>query len=687
LLKGVFAMTVPTTAAFTGPYYPNGVTVEYPFGFKVNGTDEVSVFYIEDDGSETIVPSADYSVVLSSNENNPGGTVTTTAPLPDSGGKPLYIALDPDFTQSTKFEDEGAFNQSLLNPTFDAGALRSIWLRARLLRAPILPLDPASVIGKFPFVLPSGLFGWTTGVGADANFRYDLAQEDGADYVGFRLPFVGALLRALRGKVADTISVKDWGAVGDGVTDDTAAIEAAIAAAPPNGTLIFPAGIYICGSQVDIARDDLTIIAYGATLRAKAGAQFEYVLYGINRSRVRVVGLTIDANGANRSAGQTVRFIGGYFGLSTDCEFVDCVAKGALGYLSVPGVGLAIGGGARCHVKTCKAIDCGGTSGTNGADGIYVSGDNCLIVACDTENCTDTGQVLENANNCGIIGGTTKNCNAGAAITNATNFDKRGNYIKGLSIIDWNSAVTGGVQIGCPGATNGDLYDTEIDVIVVAPTVGKGTGPAINVRKVGAGQVKGCRINATIRTASAQGILVEGQDVQINADIVGTGNACVQFNGASTGSVRGGRYFGGTFGVITAGTASIRVTNADIAGNAMATHGIYAFDTSSIVTEGCKIDGQTVARTGKDGGASLASMRFSGAGIELAGNQVVGARQAGWTAATGVANKGAFAAYAGQAVGAGYVQAQAQATDNAAKDNSQRIKALEDALRTHGLIN
>ncbi|RWI46826.1 MAG: hypothetical protein EOQ93_29300 [Mesorhizobium sp.] len=71
----------------------------------------------------------------------------------------------------------------------------------------------------------------------------------------------------------------------------------------------------------------------------------------------------------------------------------------------------------------------------------------------------------------------------------------------------------------------------------------------------------------------------------------------------------------------------------------------------------------------------------------VGGNQVVGARQTGWTAGTGTANKGAFAAYAGQTHTASYVQATIQALDNAARDASQRVKAIEDALRAHGLIN
>ncbi len=77
----------------------------------------------------------------------------------------------------------------------------------------------------------------------------------------------------------------------------------------------------------------------------------------------------------------------------------------------------------------------------------------------------------------------------------------------------------------------------------------------------------------------------------------------------------------------------------------------------------------------------------SSSGYKAGGNKVVGVREAGWTAATGTANKGVYATYDGQTVGAAYVQAEAQATDNAAKEASKRVKALEDALRTHGLIS
>ena len=65
----------------------------------------------------------------------------------------------------------------------------------------------------------------------------------------------GAINRTIYEKLSDTVSVKDFGAVGDGAADDTAAIQAAIDS--KNGYLgvYFPAGTYKITSQITLAYD------------------------------------------------------------------------------------------------------------------------------------------------------------------------------------------------------------------------------------------------------------------------------------------------------------------------------------------------------------------------------------------------------------------------------------------------
>lgn len=72
---------------------------------------------------------------------------------------------------------------------------------------------------------------------------------------------------------------------------------------------------------------------------------------------------------------------------------------------------------------------------------------------------------------------------------------------------------------------------------------------------------------------------------------------------------------------------------------------------------------------------------------KVSGLQVVGARQTGWTASTGTPNKGAFNADLAFTVSATYTQSEIQAIASALTAERQRTKALEDAMRTHGLIN
>ncbi|MGP1148203.1 phage tail protein [Serratia sp. CY49633] len=71
---------------------------------------------------------------------------------------------------------------------------------------------------------------------------------------------------------------------------------------------------------------------------------------------------------------------------------------------------------------------------------------------------------------------------------------------------------------------------------------------------------------------------------------------------------------------------------------------------------------------------------------KVAGIQVVGAQRTGWTAATGTAYRGAFDANQAWTIGILDV-VQIQQIANSLTQARQRIKALEDDLRAHGLIN
>lgn len=72
-----------------------------------------------------------------------------------------------------------------------------------------------------------------------------LAASDGSSLVGFIQSGTGAVATTVQAKLREWVSVKDFGAKGDGTTDDTAAIQAAVTSLTSSGgTLLFPAGNY-----------------------------------------------------------------------------------------------------------------------------------------------------------------------------------------------------------------------------------------------------------------------------------------------------------------------------------------------------------------------------------------------------------------------------------------------------------
>ena len=176
--------------------------------------------------------------------------------------------------------------------------------------------------------------------------------------------------------------VKQFGALGDGVTDDTDAIQVAVNAIGESGggTLLFPPGTYVVRSVG--LRAGIRYLGYGAIIRrpAKQGkwvrtfdaAKKGYVHSAEEDSRPLVIeGLTFDGNLANQGPHEKYELeqahlvflcadpnrAGRLQAKILNCHFQDCVADGISVYTNVD-----------VQVTNCTARDCfrGGITVTGG---------------------------------------------------------------------------------------------------------------------------------------------------------------------------------------------------------------------------------------------------------------------------------------------------------------------------------
>jgi polygalacturonase len=105
----------------------------------------------------------------------------------------------------------------------------------------------------------------------------------------------GAVATTVQAKLRESVSVLDFGAVGDGVTDDTAAIQSAVTALPSGATLLFPPGTYKLTASVLLAgKTNITLLGYGTTIQCGA-SRIESYFNIDSSSAINVFGFIFDA--------------------------------------------------------------------------------------------------------------------------------------------------------------------------------------------------------------------------------------------------------------------------------------------------------------------------------------------------------------------------------------------------------
>jgi len=136
----------------------------------------------------------------------------------------------------------------------------------------------------------SGINDPTASDAALTAFEASLAAESGSSLVGYISSGTGATATTVQAKLRETVSVKDFGATGDGTTDDTAAVQNAINASTGK-TLFFPSGTYLI-SQVTCV-SNLYIYGSNATIKAKA-TYTNGIFYGESKTNINIENITFD---------------------------------------------------------------------------------------------------------------------------------------------------------------------------------------------------------------------------------------------------------------------------------------------------------------------------------------------------------------------------------------------------------
>lgn len=456
-------MTISSTVRIAGPYIGSGAATVFPFAFKVFAAAEMQVAKLNTTSNvETIlVLNTDYTVQLNGDQNsNPGGTITLPAVL--ASGYNLTITSDIANLQPTDLTNQGGFYPEVITDALDRATIQIQQLdqNSRAIKIPLSDgvLDMTTPVvaeraSKYLAFDAAGLPVVSAGTGSDSALRTDLANASavsaGSRLSGFRQTGTGATARTVDAKLKDIVSVKDFGAVGDGVTDDTAALNAAILFCQYNHKILHISGIIRIFSTINITEQ----LHIEFDCHQDTGSTIPYFSNGsfiLKDPSVNGWGIVITAYGFSANGGG-VRGVAGYDlggGIWIKGQHTKWKKPSVF---DVGGIGIRLGADANppYNPSNCCLLESPIIS-ENGSHGLYI-----YSISNDANQCTVTNAQIIGNGGCGLKCEGGRNIFIGADIEQN---DSYGIYLTGNAT--GNTFLNGDIELN---DNPGTLLDIKID--------------------------------------------------------------------------------------------------------------------------------------------------------------------------------------------------------------------------------
>jgi hypothetical protein len=462
-------MTVSSTSSRV-VYSGDGATTAWPFAFRIDAAADIVVVLTDADGIDhTLAYGSQYAVAGFGSEA--GGTVT--CPLsgaPNAAGTRLTIYRDVAATQPAALSNQGAMWPGVIEAALDRLTFIAQKLADGLSRSlSVAPTDLPALDA-----LPNGTARANKVLAFDAAGQPNLIPQAAVagDAGGTTVLAAGSTVaRPLAERFGEVLNVRDFGAAGDGGSDDTAAINAALAI---GGAVVFPPGTYLVGNLactvsgstlhfmpgaelVDRAGttgallsttgDDIGILGLSATVTRSPALLYTVLMHG-NRSifqRGRLTGAIVNPNLPNSypAPSRHLEIRGASPTQYADCLIDDVIVTGGQS-------GLRIEGGVRLTMRDVKALWCAWHG--------CVLGDGLPVSRTTVSNFLAVG--------CGLYGLTLGALTSGASVSP---YPYRDVVLDGLMAVGcgWNAYLSGNDAAVGAGKYGFDITSSGVNSVVV----------------------------------------------------------------------------------------------------------------------------------------------------------------------------------------------------------------------------